>query len=772
MNYTRTLMFLILLFCENALLQASYCLKGRVIDGVTKKEVSFSVIQIIEPSNWYTCDSSGYFQLCEISKNSYSLKISHTAYLSKVIQIHPKEGDFLLIELDKNIITTKEVVINGSQERRYNAAIAGSDLLTKKDIQKLPAFLGETDVIKSVQLLPGVQSVSEGNSGVYVRGGSAGQNLFTLDEMELMNPSHLMGIYSVFNPQTTDKVEVYKGNAPVNMQGRLSSTIAVQSIQPTKENAGFEVNIGNISTNISYTGVSKNEKLGITIGYRQCYLNGLGWVSSLFLPDDKNYFKKYNYGFYDFNGKINAQISKKSLITASWYLGKDDFSINNEDLKYNASTGWGNQSAIILLKHTTESGDIFKYSINYSTTFSDFDGEIIESNMLFKSKFTQWKQKNEWVHSWNNHLIHAGIDVFYQYTAPIKMTFSYVSDTLIKSSFNNAGLAFYVGDYWHFSEKAELYAGLRTSINSALGPYAYGQKSYSKNEVVKTYLSWSPIVSLSLFPKDGQSLKMSYALNNQDLHLASLSSIPLPNDIWASSSPRVKPETSHQLSIGYYRIYNDYSFSVEAYGKYMTNQLIFNAITDNTSSLGFEDQFFKGKGIAFGIDFSLSKKTGPITGTIKYSYSRSKRSFHQIYDGAWFNDKYDRPHDLNLSLFYQRNTKWSFSALWVFASGNNLTLPSGRWWMMGSIMNDYDGYNNFRLPYYHRLDFSASYKLKVKRLKESVLNFSIINVYNRANPYFAFYKVYMKNNQNNIDIKSMQTSLFPIMPSVGWRFKF
>lgn len=261
-------------------------------------------------------------------------------------------------------------------------------------------------------------------------------------------------------------------------------------------------------------------------------------------------------------------------------------------------------------------------------------------------------------------------------------------------------------------------------------------------------------------------------MNNQDLHLASLSSIPLPNDLWVSSSPRIKPELSHQLSIGYYRQFNGFDFSVEAYGKYMMNQLIFNVITDNSSSLGFEDQFFKGKGIAYGIDFSLSKKSGPITGTVNYSYSRSKRSFHKIYDGAWFNDKYDRPHDLNFSLFYQRNSKWSFSALWVFASGNNLTLPSGRWWMMGSIMNDYEGYNDFRLPSYHRLDLSANYTLKVKRLKESVLNFSVINVYNRANPYFAFYKVYMKNNQNNIDIKSMQVSLFPMMPSVSWRFKF
>lgn len=671
-------------------------------------------------------------------------------------------------------VAIKEVVVSEEQQRRFNSSFAGRELLTKKEIQNVPTLLGEADVMRAIRLLPGVQSVSEGNSGVYVRGGSAGQNLFILDEMELLNPSHLMGIYSVFNPLTTGGVEVYKGNAPVNMQGRLSSTIEVHSITPNPENEGFEVNLGNISSSMAMIKQSKDGKFDVTMGYRRSYLDALGWCTSLFLPDSKNYFSNNKYIFYDFNGKMNARLSDKTTLMFAWYSGKDVFSSNDPVVQYDAETHWGNQSAVLQLQHIPNVNNTFKSSIAYNSTYSGFNGELIVNDLSLSSNFQQIQQKNQWQHRWNNHLLHAGLDLFGQRTTPVDMAMSYITDTTRQHhSFLNTGFSVYVGDYFSFpSNKLRLYAGIRTTVDAAIGPYTYDSTEYTKNEIVKTWITCSPVVSFSYFPQKGHSLKASFSVNEQNLHLSALSSIPLPNDLWAPSSPRLHPETANQLAIGYYRTTDLWDFSVEAYGKQMRHQLIFNVITDNTGNQGFEDQFFKGKGLAYGIDFSLRKKTGLFTGTLNYSLSRSLRSFPMIMNGKWFNDKNDRPHDLSLIVSYTLNKKWDFSALWTFASGNNMTLPSGRWWMMGQLMNDYDNFNGFRFPSYHRLDISANCRLKSKHLKESVLNFSIINAYNRANPYYAFFKVYMGENLYNIDIKSYQMSLFPIMPSISWHFKF
>jgi len=670
-------------------------------------------------------------------------------------------------------IEIKEVVVR-DKNQSFNSIFTGKDQLTSEEIKNIPTILGEADVMRAVRLLPGIQSVSEGNSGVYVRGGSAGQNLFMLDDMELLNPSHLMGIFSVFNPLTTSRVDIYKGNAPVNMQGRLSSTIDVHSITPNKINEGFEFNLGNISSSMAITHQSDNGKFDMTMGFRRSYLNSLGWCASFFLNDSKNYFRQNSYAFYDLNGIMNFRLSIKTKLTMAWYLGKDHFSNNNTSMQSQAKTSWGNKSAILQIHHLSNSLYTIKSSIAYNSTFSDFEGELISNNLFFTSFFEQLQQKNQWERLWGNHKSHLGLELFGQHSIPVDMAMSYLSDTLRQfHSFRNLGASAYIGDnYISQSETFMAYIGLRTTVNAPIGPYNYGTIAYGKNEILKAWWNFSPVISLSFFPKKGHSIKISGSLNDQNIHMAALSSVPLPNDLWTVSSPKLRPETCNQVALGYYRNWANLDFSVEAYGKYMKHQLLFNVITDNSSNLGFEDQFFKGKGLAWGIDFSLRKRTGKLTGLLKYSLSHSKRSFPLIMNGTWFNDKNDRPHDLSMNVAYNLNKKWDFSALWVFSSGNNMTLPSGRWWMMGQVMNDYDNFNGFRLPSYHRLDVSANWNLDSKRFKESVLSFSIINIYNRANPYYAYFKVFMGENQYNLDIKSFQVSLFPIMPSIGWRFKF
>lgn len=672
----------------------------------------------------------------------------------------------------------REVRVSDQQRKPLDATFTGNERLFEKDFSRTPAMLGEKDIMQTIRQLSGIQSVSEGNSGLYVRGGSSGQNLFLLDGMELLNPSHLMGIFSVFNPGTTGSVSVYKGQAPVNLQGRLSSTITVNSKDPTAENQGLTFNVGTITSTASWVKQLCNGKLDITTGLRKSYLETIGTVAGLFLSDQQNYFKSNNYRFYDFNGKATYHVDADRKLTLSWYTGNDKFAYVETGREYEATNAWGNDAVTLQYTHmgrkhspnTQETApfNLFKSTLAYHATHSGFKGDIISYNMQAMSSFKELQWKNEWEQNLNHHRIHAGISLSGQFTMPMDMMFAYNNDTLQQYHAYLNGLAtLFAGDYISaLSGRLNGYAGLRFSVNK---PLVNNQPIGSQKLI---YTNLSPVFSLSYLLTPTAALKLSASINDQHVHLAALGSVPIPNDIWVPVTAGLPPETASQLTLGYMKQWGSDNISLEVYGKRMDNQLIFNLLTDNADVYAFEDRFFHGTGLAYGIDFSAEATRGAFTGQISYSYSRSKRSFPDILNGEWFNDKYDRPHDLNILIAYTPNKTWDFAANWVYASGSNMNLPAGRWWLMGQIMNDYDTFNGFRLPDFHRLDVSANWHLPTKRFKRSVINFSIINVYNRANPYFIRFKVYQENNRYNLDIRSKQVSLFPILPSISWQVSF
>lgn len=699
------------------------------------------------------------------------------------ISFHSEDSEFS-IQKDSNLnhtdtavnvrtVEINEVIVEDYRQDAINKVFTGGKYISTEEVRNIPAFMGEKDVVRAIKLQTGIQSVSEGNSGVYVRGGNSGQNLFLFDDMELLNPSHMMGLYSVFNPLTTSDVFVYKGNAPVTLNSRLSSAICINSGLAENGKNEFEFSLGNISSTLALKLVDKSRKWFLTTGFRRSYLEALGLAASWFLPDRKNYFKQYGYKFYDFNGKILGKISERSSVMAAWYTGADLFNADIEEMNMAAGTNAGNVSAVLQYKYSPDEFNTFKHTLGYTYARSGFSGDIIQITCDMKSYFKQYYLKNLWAAIKNDHYIESGVDLFMQMTNPIDMKALYMSDAFVQfEKFNNTSAVFHIGDTWTPSGRNfSVYAGMKGTLFSALGPYEYLDQVVGENEIAKVWFNFSPVISVSYQPEKGQNIKGSFSVNDQNLHLATFSSIPLPNDLWMPSTPGIKPEVSEQLTIGYYRENKDFDFSVETWTKYMDNQLILNFVTDYSVFNGFEDEFLKGVGFAYGLEFSVKKKTGKLRGNLNYTYSRSKRSFEKILNGAWFNDKYDRPHDFNINASYDLNKRWKFSGVWVLASGMNLSLPTGRWWMMGSVMNDYDGFNRMRLPVYHRLDLSASLKLKSKIFRESELNFSVLNVYNRANPYYIYYRVLVGDSQYSLDIKPVQVSLFPIMPSVSWRVK-
>lgn len=751
------------------------CFKGVVTDASSGHPVPNVHVWEINQSGGAVTDSTGFFELCGVDKDNAALMFSHTSY-RPLTRSDAEKGHLLKIELKEKTFSSDEVVITGERQTPINRVVPGGERLTAEDIERLPTLLGEPDIVKALQQLPGVQSVSEGVGGIYVRGGGPGQNQVWFNGMELMNPLHLMGIYSVFNPITTKGVDIYKGHTPVSIRSGLSSAIDVSSDNPLKTNEYFQASLGNIASNIALSQKSDNGKFGILAGFRRSYLELYETASSLFLSEEDNYFAKTGYHFYDFNGSVFYRPRPNSTLSLSWYLGADDFSVDVDDVGYDAGTSYGNRAVSLQWKTRPAENMWFQAGLGHTEAWSRFSGDFTGNDLFFKSRHQRSYLNTKMTLESSHHLVNGGVNVYYYETMPQDMFLVMDRDTTRTDEyFRNGDVSIFLEDTYKISSQFRLYAGIRglyyTTFNSRSPGREVDSNDSGHHESAKGEFLWSPSVSLSWRPRAQAEYKMAWARNVQTTHLASLSSMPLPNDIWMMATPRLSPQYGHQLSFEYKRSHPLLTINCGVFGRLMRNQTLFNVQLDEIAG-NFEDQFWHGKGRAYGFELSLQKKRGLLQGGIHYTLSKSERSYPEIDGGEWFNDKFDRIHDLSATVHYNLNEKWDLGGRWIYATGSNMTLPSGRMWMMGTIMNDYEGFNNFRLPPYHRLDLTANLILESGLFKESILNFSLINVYNRANPYFIFYKVYKGDSRYDIDIRASQVSLFPFMPSVSWRVKF
>lgn len=770
---------LVLLFLTGGIIiqsfsQESHCTSYWIVDSETGNPVADVYVWALQKEEGAVSNQDGFFQMCETPGDTLVLR--HTSYQTKKYSVTTKELDSLTIFIEPKTIITEEVKISASRTPLNDQTIPGVGRVFAESALKLPSVLGEADVVRALQQLPGIQSVSEGVGGIFVRGGSPGQNRIDLDGMELMNPVHIMGIYSVFNPLITKDVNVYKGHSPVSVSSGLSSSIIVSSEDPLLKSSGVKGSVGNIVTNLTFSFRDKPKKFGVTAGVRRSYLELYREASKLFLPEEDNYFAHSFYSFYDFHGKAIYQPTNASRFSFSWYLGKDVFSMDNDKIQYKAGTNYGNGAASLQWTKRTGANSTLKVSMGYTSTWSNFQGQVLQNDIDFKSRFQKSSFGASMVKSFDKHLVRYGLEGEWHKTLPQDMNLIMIEDTSrYYDRFQNSDFSWFLEDTYSVLRALSLYAGIRGFYYSTWGPYTYEKEDVYQNfgtgEVADNDSYWSYSLALAYKLQNNSSIKVAWTRSIQLQHLASLSSMPLPNDLWMMASPHLAPQKGHQWSVEYNKETPVFSFSSAAFIRLMQNQLIFNVSLDEAVA-NFEDHFYRGKGRAYGIEMSVNKKIGNLQGFINYTLSKSERSFLQIFDGDWFNDKFDRTHDLSLMSTFKLSEKWSFSANWTYATGTSMTLPSGRMWMMGTVMNDYDGYNQFRLPDYHRLDLSASLTLKSHLFKSSVLDFSVINLYNRANPYFLFYKVVKSDSNYNIDIGATQISLFPIMPSVSWKFSF
>lgn len=780
------------LFTLTFFAQEKHTISGTVYDKKGNETLIGATIYFPDLSVGTTTNEYGFYSIT-ISKGTHNISVSYLGFSdeSKIIELNNKTSlDFYLSERSQAL---DEVVIQTDIEKiNIKSTQMSVNKLTSKTIKQIPVVLGESDIIKSIILLPGVTSAGEGASGFNVRGGAADQNLILLDEAIVFNSSHVFGFFSVFNPDVIKDVKLFKGGIPSKYGGRLSSVLDIYQKEGNNKDFKLTGGIGLISSRILAEGPLKKEKSSFLIGGRSSYAH-------LFLPLIDNDNKAY---FYDLNTKVNFRLNKKNNIFLSAYFGKDVFGINNSFINK-----YGNTVTNIRWNHLYSDKLFSNLSLIYSDYFYglilDFVGFEWDSgitNVNFKYDFNHYLKDNLKLSYGVNNIytkFNAG-EIFPNRDdsgiIPFKLTEKFANE-----------FALYLEADHNISEKFSLKYGLRFSNFTRLGqdelniyendnPLIYNQQlqkyepatatgsiGYKKNDILKSFNNFEPRLSLSYLLNSESSIKASFNKMAQYLHLLSNTSSPTPLDIWVPSGPFIKPQLLDQYAVGYFRRIKDGDFSLETefFYKDVKNRIDYINGANLVANNEIETVILNGKSRAYGLEFLFRKNEGKLKGWLAYTLSKSEqltsgRNINEpgINNGEWYNTPYDKTHDLSVNAGYELSSKWKFNTNFLLQTGQPTNYPVGQYEFQGlnvPIYND-NQRNANRLPNYHRLDLSATLT-PVKnnnRDLQAEWVFGIYNIYNRKN---AASIAFSRNTETSAN-EAIKTSIFGIVPSITYNFKF
>ena len=780
------------LFTLTFFAQEKHTISGTVYDKKGNETLIGATIYFPDLSVGTTTNEYGFYSIT-ISKGTHNISVSYLGFSdeSKIIELNNKTSlDFYLSERSQAL---DEVVIQTDIEKiNIKSTQMSVNKLTSKTIKQIPVVLGESDIIKSIILLPGVTSAGEGASGFNVRGGAADQNLILLDEAIVFNSSHVFGFFSVFNPDVIKDVKLFKGGIPSKYGGRLSSVLDIYQKEGNNKDFKLTGGIGLISSRILAEGPLKKEKSSFLIGGRSSYAH-------LFLPLIDNDNKAY---FYDLNTKVNFRLNKKNNIFLSAYFGKDVFGINNSFINK-----YGNAVTNIRWNHLYSDKLFSNLSLIYSDYFYglilDFVGFEWDSgitNVNFKYDFNHYLKDNLKLSYGVNNIytkFNAG-EIFPNRDdsgiIPFKLTEKFANE-----------FALYLEADHNISEKFSLKYGLRFSNFTRLGqdklniyendnPLIYNQQlqkyepatatgsiGYKKNDILKSFNNFEPRLSLSYLLNSESSIKASFNKMAQYLHLLSNTSSPTPLDIWVPSGPFIKPQLLDQYAVGYFRRIKDGDFSLETefFYKDVKNRIDYINGANLVANNEIETVILNGKSRAYGLEFLFRKNEGKLKGWLAYTLSKSEQltsgrniSEPGINNGEWYNTPYDKTHDLSVNAGYEHSSKWKFNTNFLLQTGQPTNYPVGQYEFQGlnvPIYND-NQRNANRLPTYHRLDLSATLT-PVKnnnRDLQAEWVFGIYNIYNRKN---AASIAFSRNTETSAN-EAIKTSIFGIVPSITYNFKF
>ncbi|SFH26275.1 Outer membrane receptor proteins, mostly Fe transport [Pedobacter insulae] len=730
-------------------------------------------IRIVELPKLGTATNSYGFYSISLAEGIYNMEVSYIGYTTFTKQIVVISDEKIAIDLTESNNLSEVVITSIRRNENVIKPQMGIEKLNIKDIQHIPVLFGEKDILKTLQLLPGIKSAGEGNSGFYVRGGATDQNLILLDEAPVYNASHLLGFFSTFNSDAIKDVTVYKGGMPAQYGGRLSSVLDIRMNDGNKKEATFEGGIGLISSRLKVEAPFIKDKSSFMISGRRTYAD-----SFLAFAPDTSVRGSILY-FYDLNAKANYQIDEKNVIYLSGYFGRDRLGLR-DTFGFN----WGNATGTLRWNHFY-SNRLFS---NTSLIMSKYDYTIENlqngNEFAVNSSIKDFNLKHDFSLALNDkHDLKFGFDAIHHTIAPGQLTSPSTSSINAIKIENRSGLelAAYISDEAKVGDKLKLIYGLRLSSFSVLGGGNFktfnndgiqtSSTYYAKSDIVKTYLNLEPRFAASFQLDDSKSVKASYTRNVQNLHLMSNSIATSPTDLYIMNSLNTKPEIANQISFGYFNNFkeNNYEFSAEVYYKSMSNQIEYRNGTDLRANQNVEADLIYGEGRAYGLELFFKKKYGRFNGWIGYTLSRSERTFDLINDGNWFTARQDRPHDISLVGIYKAGKRWVLSSTFVYSSGNAVTFPIAKYNLDGRTIFYYGERNGNRTADFHRLDLSATLEGKPGRKFKSSWNFSVYNAYNRNNPFSIEFR---DNPDNRTQTQAVQTSLFGIIPSVTWNFKF
>lgn len=738
----------------------------------------------------YRADSLGN-KTIQLEQGNYTAVVSSINHFPATINIRINTDTTIAVVLKLRESLLSNVTVVSSRNVTRNQM--GIQTISGADLKKMPVVLGEIDPLKTITLLPGVKNGGEASAGIYVRGGGPDQNLVLLDGIPVYNPNHLLGFFSIFNGEAVKNVEVIKGGIPAEYGGRLSSVINIETREGNKDSIKGSGGIGLIASRISIEGPIKKKKSSFIVSARRTYIDQLAKLAARKRIGNNGYF------FYDINARADYQLNEKHQLFINLYNGRDQFSYVNDDdgRNRNFNTKWGNTILGLSWKQKLSSNLRQETSVIYNNFLLKSDFGFATTSFIFSSGLEDKQIKTDWYYNANNWLkFKWGAQyIWHRFTPGAGGVTSGVQDFQTKIADQYAReAAGYISADMNIIPQLNIVAGLRYSYFNQVGPtqrVIYNSEGIPTGEVqqfksgesIAKYHYPEPRISMLYKLNNTSSIKLSYTKTIQYLHLATTSAATFPGDLWVPSSEDVKPEKASQYAVGYFRNFsnNTYEFSVEAYYKTMDNQIEFKPGAQLLLNQNLQGEMVFGTGKAYGIEFFVQKKRGRLTGWVGYTLSRAERTFAELNKGKTFPYRYDRTHDLSVVANYSINKKWEASAVFVYGTGNALTMPTGRFtYSLGydgtekgplfTNINQYNEVNDYRMPAYHRLDISFTYTPKpnsTKRYKSS-WNFSIYNLYSRANPYF----IYLDANEAEQTIKGKKVYLFPILPSVTWNFKF
>ncbi|MBP3254151.1 MAG: TonB-dependent receptor [Bacteroidales bacterium] len=777
------------LICFTAFAQnkGKHRISGYIYDTQTKETLIGATVYEASSKQGSTSNAYGFYSFSP-SAAVTELEISFVGYQKQTLNLNLNKDTVINLYLLPSTELEEVLITDKAYEKRFvKEEIPGKMEVNPQMVMKMPTLTGESDLLKAVQMLPGVKSGTEGTTGLYVRGGNSDQNLYLIDGIEVYNPNHLMGFISAFNTDAIKNINFYKGGFPAEFGGRASSAMDIRMKDGNNEKIKGDFSIGLISAKVNVEGPVKKDKTTFSLSARRTYLDlilkPLIWYINSTNDEDVG----FSYHFYDINAKIKHRFNSRNSLTASIYTGNDKYGFSTEEDymgldKSEATVKWGNTIITLDYAHQFSAQLFSNFSISFNRYNSiitlDYQSKNTEENSEYKTNFkfnsgvqdiTVKNNYNYYLNGWNS--INFGINyIYHHYTPEVHKFFSiedgqYTTPPDITENKKNANeIIIYAEDVMNFTDRFSVREGLHFDYYNVAGVH---------------YESLQPRISLRYSLKENISLKAGYAMMNQNIHLLSNGLFSLPTDLWLPVTEKIKPITSHQASAGvFWQSVWNLNFSVEGYYKILNNVIDYkDGVSSFSNSENWEENVAQGKGKAYGVEFTVQRNKGKVTGWVAYTLSWSKRKYEngEINFGKEFYDRFDVRHQLNAVVSTEITRNWELTGAFVINSGSrsNVAIADyynpmelselNKYFFYDGLISVYGERNNFRMPAYQRLDIGLAHH---KQCKHGIRTWSL-NVYNAYNHKNAFF-VFASNKPN----KLKAYSIMPIIPTLSFSYKF